>query len=127
MPVAADLYYHTYHEDIYPPVVLIHGAGGNHLYWPSEIRRLAGFHVYALDLPAHGKSGGLAQQSIEAYAGAVIAWLDSIGLHRAIFIGHSMGGAIIQVLALDHPEHVLGLGLIASGAKLRVAPQLLDY
>jgi pimeloyl-ACP methyl ester carboxylesterase len=38
-----------------------------------------------------------------------------------------MGGAIVQVLALNYPEHVLGLGLIASGAKLKVAPQLLDF
>jgi len=62
MPIASDLYYHVYHEDNILPVVLIHGAGGNHLYWPSEIRRLPGFRVFALDLPAHGKSGGRAQQ-----------------------------------------------------------------
>jgi pimeloyl-ACP methyl ester carboxylesterase len=126
MPIAADLYYHAYHEENILPVVLIHGAGGNHLYWPSEIRRLAGFRMYALDLPAHGKSGGRARQSIESYTGTVIAWLEAIGLHNAVFIGHSMGGAIVQTLALNHPQHVLGLGLIASGARLRVAQQLLD-
>jgi pimeloyl-ACP methyl ester carboxylesterase len=126
MPIAADLYYHAYHEENILPVVLIHGAGGNHLYWPSEIRRLAGFRMYALDLPAHGKSGGRARQSIESYTETVIAWLEAIGLHNAVFIGHSMGGAIVQTLALNHPQHVLGLGLIASGARLRVAQQLLD-
>ena len=61
MPVAADLYYHIYEgseEGRRPPVVLIHGAGGTHLHWPSEVRRLPGYRVLALDLPGHGKSGG---------------------------------------------------------------------
>ena len=39
-------------------LVLIHGAGGSHLVWPAELRRLGGVTVYALDLPAHGKSDG---------------------------------------------------------------------
>lgn len=126
MPLADDLYYHLYHEDNILPVVLIHGAGGNRLYWPSEIRRLPDFRVYALDLPAHGKSAGRAQQSISSYTGAVINWLGAIGLHRAVFIGHSMGGAIAQMLALEHPERVLALGLVSTGARLRVSDQLLD-
>jgi len=37
-----------------------------------------------------------------------------------------MGGAIVQMLALDHPEHVLGLGLIATGARLPISEQLLE-
>jgi len=37
-----------------------------------------------------------------------------------------MGSAIAISMALDHGEHVLGLGLIGSGARLRVAPELLE-
>ena len=126
MPIAADIYYHAYQEEEKLPVVLIHGAGGTHMFWPSEVRRLPGFRVYALDLPGHGKSAGRGQQSITAYARSVLDWLAALNLHRAVFIGHSMGGAIVQTLALDHPEHVLGLGLVGSAAKLRVNPQLLE-
>ena len=39
-------------------MVLVHGAGENHLAWPAELRRVDGVTVYALDLPGHGKSGG---------------------------------------------------------------------
>lgn len=129
MPIAADLYYHIYEgreEGQKPPVVLLHGAGGNHLYWPSEIRRLAGYRVYALDLPGHGKSDGCGQQTIGGYAQAVLRWLEAVGLHSAVFVGHSMGSAIALALALDAPAQVLGLGLIGAGARLRVAPHLLE-
>lgn len=126
MPIAASIYYHTYQEGEKLPVVLIHGAGGTHLYWPSEIRRLAGFRVYALDLPGHGKSPGRGQQSISAYAQGIVEWIAALGLHSAVFIGHSMGGAIAQLLALDYPDHVLALGLVGTGARLRVAASILE-
>ncbi len=128
MPFAADLYYHAYHKEQTNklPVVLIHGAGGTHLYWPSEVRRLAGFRVLAPDLPGHGKSAGRGQQSIAAYTQIVLAWLEAAGLHQAVFVGHSMGSAIALTLALEAGEHVLGLGLVGAGAKLPVAPALLE-
>jgi pimeloyl-ACP methyl ester carboxylesterase len=129
MPVAADLYYHVYEgseEGQRPPVVLIHGAGGTHLYWPSEIRRLPGYRVFAPDLPGHGKSTGRGMQSITAYSRVILDWLGAVGVHRAVFVGHSMGSAIAITLALDNAEHVLGLGLIGAGARLRVAPELLE-
>jgi len=129
MPVAADIYYHIYEgseQGQKPPVVLIHGAGGTHLYWPSEVRRLPGNRVLAADLPGHGKSGGRGRQSISAYAWVILEWLAVLGVHRAVFVGHSMGSAIAITLALGHAEHVLGLGLVGAGARLSVAPELLE-
>ncbi len=127
MPVASDLYYFTYQRGEIEtlPVVLIHGAGGSHLYWPSEIRRLPGFRIFAPDLPGHGKSAGRGQQSIESYAQVVVNWLDILGLQRAVFVGHSMGGAIALELALHHFEHVLGLGLISTGARMKIDQEIL--
>ncbi len=129
MPLAADIYYHLYaekEESRRPPVVLIHGAGGTHLYWPPEIRRMPGNRVLALDLPGHGKSIGRGYQSIHSYAQVVLEWLEAVGIHSAVFVGHSMGSAIAITLALDHSTQVMALGLIGGGARLRVAPALLD-
>lgn len=130
MPVSGNLYY-AYHRDTSvekPPLVLIHGAGGIHLSWPSEIRRLHGYSVYAIDLPGHGKSDHCdGQQTIGDYARYVIQWLESIKLRRAVFVGHSMGSAIALALAIHHPEYVVGLGLLGSGARLRVNPELLNF
>lgn len=128
MPYAEELYYYAYHEEDTErlPVVLIHGAGGDHMHWPVELRRLPEYRVYALDLPGHGKSGGHGLQRIGDYCEQVIAWMEAIRLYQAVFVGHSMGGGIALDLTLKHPEHVLGLGLIATGAQLPVHETLLE-
>jgi pimeloyl-ACP methyl ester carboxylesterase len=128
MPIAADIYYHVYQEGEVEKlsVVLIHGAGGNHLHWPSQIRRMAGFYIYALDLPGHGKSGGSGLQSIPGYGRAVIDWLGAVGLQQAVIVGHSMGSAIALWLALERPASILGLGLFGGASRLNVAPELLE-
>jgi pimeloyl-ACP methyl ester carboxylesterase len=129
MPIANGLYYFTYQSRgaSMLPVVLIHGAGGTHQYWPPQVRRLPGCRIFALDLPGHGKSAGdRGCQSISEYTENILDWLEGIGLHRAVFIGHSMGSAIALSLGLDYPERVLGLGLVGAGAQLRVNPTLLQ-
>ena len=107
-----------------PPLVLVHGAGGNMMHWPGELRRLPGHTVYALDLPGHGKSGG-AGRRIDAYADAVRGFAEALGLVRFILAGHSMGGAIAFEFALRDPARLAGLILVGTGAKLRVAPEIL--
>jgi pimeloyl-ACP methyl ester carboxylesterase len=129
VPVAAELYYSLYQETEKNtlPVVLLHGAAGNHLSWAADIRRLKGYRVYALDLPGHAKSESLGgQQTIAGFASNVIEWLAAVGLARAVFVGHSLGGAIALELGLNHPEYVLGLGLVSTGVRLRVDPELLE-
>lgn len=130
MPVTTELYYfaHGTEEQIdnRPPVILLHGAGGIHLSWPPQIRRLAGEKIYAPDLPGHGKSQGSGRQSIDEYADDVIAFMKELKIHAAVMVGHSMGSAVALTLALKHPGKVLGLGLIGSGSKLRVSQTLLE-
>jgi len=108
------------------PVVLIHGAGENHLMWPAGLRRLSDMTVYAIDLPGHGKSSGSGRTTITDYVEWIRTFLDTIDARQAILIGHSMGGAITLLFGLMYPDRAAGLVLMASGAKLRVAPQLLE-
>jgi pimeloyl-ACP methyl ester carboxylesterase len=129
MPISGELYYHYYEGSRLhsrPTIVLIHGAGGTNLFWPSQLRRLPGFRVYAPDLPGHGNSPGSGQQSISAYCKSILNWLDSIQLPNAVFCGHSMGSAIVQTLALDYPDQVLGLVLIGAGSRLLVNPAIIE-
>jgi pimeloyl-ACP methyl ester carboxylesterase len=109
-----------------PPVLLIHGAGGQHVHWPPQVRRLPGVRTIAPDLPGHGRSAGPGHDSIAAYAADLLALMDMLEIDRFVAAGHSMGGGIALQLALDAPGRVAGLALIATGAKLRVAPQILN-
>ena len=109
-----------------PTLVLIHGAGGNHLHWPPELRRLPGATVYALDLPGRGRSDGPSHNAVTDYAKILIGFLDATQTERAVLVGHSMGGAISQMTALTYPQRVAGLVLVGTGARLRVAPAILE-
>jgi len=108
------------------PLVLIHGAGENHLVWPAVLRRMPGAQVYAIDLPGHGKSGGSGRASIAEYAAFLAGLLGGLRIRRAVIAGHSMGGAIAQQFGLTYPARTAALILIATGARLRVAPQILQ-
>jgi len=127
MPYAAQLHYRVHNRQAAGiPLVLVHGAGGTLWHWPPEIRRLAGRPVYALDLPGHGSSSGEGRASIAAYAQAVLDWMESLALPPVALTGHSMGGAIALQAALAAPERLCALGLVGTGARLRVAPQILE-
>lgn len=109
-----------------PAVVLIHGAGGTHQQWLYQVRDLPAAATFAPDLPGHGRSEGPGRSLVAAYGDWLLGFLDGLGLEKAVLAGHSMGGAIALDVALRFPERVAGLGLVATGARLRVAPAILD-
>jgi pyruvate dehydrogenase E2 component (dihydrolipoamide acetyltransferase) len=98
-----------------PTVVLIHGFGGDLDNWLFNVGPLsARAEVVALDLPGHGESAvALPGPTVEALAGLMAAFLDQLAIRRCHLAGHSLGAAIAAQLALDHPDRVAGLVLIA--------------
>lgn len=100
-------------------VVLLHGASANAADPMAELgRRLAaaGFRVVSLDRPGFGWSDRLAGADMatpKAQAAAIAEALRDLGVGPALIVGHSWGGALAAALALDHPERVAGLVLLA--------------
>ncbi|TKJ28664.1 MAG: alpha/beta hydrolase [Chloroflexi bacterium B3_Chlor] len=113
-------------SDAESSTVFIHGAGGTHRHWGHQIAGLSGTNLYAPDLPGHGRSGGQARTSVTSYAEFLSNLLEALGSTRATLVGHSMGGAIAQDLALNHASQVDRLILVGTGAKLRVLPTILE-
>lgn len=109
-----------------PPLLLLHGAGANHLIWPPQLRHLPHTEVYALDLPGHGASPGPGCSSISAYTEVVRDFVDALELPWFVLAGHSMGGAIALDFAIAYGYRLAGVALVATGAQLRVSPALLD-
>ncbi|MGB8645831.1 MAG: alpha/beta hydrolase [Anaerolineae bacterium] len=109
------------------PVVFVHGSGGSHLVWNGQLAALAErARVYGVDLPGHGRSALPGRDSVREYAEVVCGFLDALALPQAVIVGHSLGGAITLTMGLEHPDRVLGLGLVGTGARLRVLPAFME-
>jgi len=109
-----------------PPLVLVHGAGGDRYHWPHQVRRLAGTEIYALDLPGHGRSFGPGRRTIAAYSQVLKTFAEALALPPFILAGHSMGGAIALDFALRYGDALAGLVLVGAGARLRVNAVILE-
>ena len=111
------------------PVILVHGAAGGTHVWFHQLGTLARTRrVVAPDLPAHGCSKQRPSEpvTISLYATMVCELADNLGITQALFVGHSMGGAVALQAALDRPELVAGLVIGACGPRLPVSPVVFD-
>ena len=101
-----------------PVVVLIHGLGGRADDWNNLAPYLAraGYRVYLPDLPGYGRSEQPVDfsYSIPDQAATVVAFFDALGLKQVDLGGWSMGGWIVQRVAIAHPERVRRLILFDS-------------
>ncbi len=99
------------------PIVLVHGAGCNLEDMGLALgERLAGRHrVILVDRAGLGWSERKGRRgSSPAYQAAMLRdVLDRLGAARAVIVGHSWGGALAAAFALDHPQRVAGLVLLA--------------
>ncbi len=102
-----------------PVVLLLHGLGTSLATWRRNIQPLAeaGFTVLAPDLPGHGDSDKPETLSYDPTAGAALidAFLTSLGVDRSTVVGNSAGGLVVALFALNHPQKIDRLVLVASG------------
>ena len=100
-------------------VLLVSGLGGTASFWNPTIPALAGAHrVTRFDARGIAASTrGTAACDIDRLARDCLAVMDAVGTERAIFVGHSTGGAIGQALARIAPERLSALVLSATWLK----------
>jgi pimeloyl-ACP methyl ester carboxylesterase len=70
-------------------------------------------------------SEGSGFKDIAGYKGFIEEFADALCFNDLILVGHSMGGGVAMVFALDHPEKVRACVLAGAGARLRVAGETL--
>jgi pimeloyl-ACP methyl ester carboxylesterase len=104
-----------------PAILLIHGAGSSMVSWENGLcERLAagGRLVVRYDVRGAGRSvepGAAASAfTLPDLVADAAGLLDALGLRRAHVLGMSLGGAIAQLLALDHPDRVASLILVSA-------------
>jgi pimeloyl-ACP methyl ester carboxylesterase len=106
-------------------ILFVHGSPGSwegwaHFLLNSDLQK--NFQLFAIDRPGYGGSEkGITEPSLQVQADSILEVLEFNQSHLpAILVGHSFGGPVVAKAAMDHPEKVAGLVLVASS----VAPEL---
>jgi pimeloyl-ACP methyl ester carboxylesterase len=102
-------------------LIFVHGAGNTGLVWHYQTEYFADSE--AINLPGHPE--GKACTSIDDYADWLHQYVRGKGHSQLVIAGHSMGGAVAQVYALNYLQSIKALILIGTGARLRVRPDFL--
>jgi len=113
------------------PLVLVHGIGGLSINYASNIEALAGhFHVYAVDIPGHGRSEKPdIDYAIESSVPFIAAFIREVCGEPAALVGMSAGGLMCTLTAAAHPDLVTHLVLVSSaglGPDVNVALRLMS-
>lgn len=92
------------------PIVMVPGMEGSKEFWEPQIERMSdSYRVVACGLVKRKPS---LSSSVADYAAEVLATMDSLGIDKAVMLGESMGGMVVQEIVTAHPERVLGLVLV---------------
>lgn len=105
------------------PVVLVHGLGDDHRAWRRVVAPLM-LHrrVILYDFRGHGGSAlGAADGTLAQLGADLVELLDAIAVERAVVAGFSLGGTIAMRAALDHPERIAALALVATSSRINRA------
>lgn len=106
-----------------PSIVFVHGAGSDATVWNGQAAFLEGKYIsYRIELPGHGGSTGSGEDDISAYTQWTRKVIKGVLNSRPyIFVGHSMGSAVAQELAVEPEGAMQGVVLVGAGARLGVA------
>ncbi|HTZ79900.1 MAG TPA: alpha/beta fold hydrolase [Stellaceae bacterium] len=101
------------------PVVFVTGLSGYAAYWREQIPAFAKeFEVVVHDHRGVGQSDhSQISYTVERLAADVIGLMDALGIKKAHVVGHSTGGAIAQILAIEHPHRLASIVISASWTK----------
>ncbi|PLP61401.1 alpha/beta hydrolase [Mesorhizobium loti] len=101
-----------------PPIVFLHGLGAQLHHFTAPLFKVfgPGYRLIALDRPgsgyssrARGSTGRLPEQ-----ADIICTFMEKLGLEKPVIVGHSLGGSVALAIAVEHPEAISGLVLLAA-------------
>ncbi|GAA2051454.1 hypothetical protein GCM10009839_68020 [Catenulispora yoronensis] len=108
-----------------PVVVAAHGITANGLAWAPLAEAVPEIDLVAPDLRGRGRSRGVGgPYSMAAHADDLVRTLDHLGIEQATLLGHSMGGWVVAVAAVRHPDRFGGVVLVDGGLGFPLPPDV---
>lgn len=116
----------VHHAGAGPRVLAVHGWLDNAASFDALAAELPELEMVALDLAGHGRSDhrplGAWYHYVD-YLGELVEVLDQLDWQRSLWLGHSLGGALLALLAAAHPERVERLLMIEAAGPLGGLPE----
>jgi pimeloyl-ACP methyl ester carboxylesterase len=110
------------------PIVLVHGLLANGLLWAQVAPKLAReFRVIVPDWPLGAHTTPLrpvADRTPPGFAALIAGFLEALDLEDVALVGNDTGGALCQLVAVDHPQRLGGLVLTPCDAYENFLPPL---
>lgn len=102
------------------PLVFLHCWTGNKNFYFNQVQEFSkDYKCVTLDFPGHGESGEIAgEHSVERFGEMTLELLERLGIKKAVFAGHSLGGMVALYLALHYPDKVEALVLLDTTSHL---------
>lgn len=105
-----------------PAILFLHGGipgvtpycGGTHIWGDTPARFAGNRHVVVPDLPGSGGTVAAAQPTMASLTRHLLTLLSALNIPRVDVVGHDLGGLIGVALALEHPDKVTSLTVVAS-------------
>lgn len=125
-----DIYFET-HGDEGEPLVFVHGYTGDVSDWRHQIAEFEQSHrILVVDNRGHGRSQSPRERetyNVLQMASDLESVIGEVGFDRFHLVGHSMGGAISQEIALKSPGRLMSLTIEDSGHSFEMNPTVLQY
>ena len=111
------------------PVIFLHGITDSWRSFELVLPELpANMHAFAISQRGHGDSERPERgYTMTDFSNDLAAFISELKLGKAIVVGHSMSGMIVQQFAIDHPEMVKGIVIIDSAPSFRNTPGMPEF
>lgn len=111
-----------------PLVIFVHGSPGsldNFIHFLADSVLLSVSHMITVDRPGFGSSNfGWAEPSLKKQSAILKPLIDKAGdQHTVILVGHSLGGPVIARMAMDFPEKIKGIIMVAPSIDPELEPK----
>ncbi len=110
-----------------PALVCVHGSADNHHVYDRLLDAMPDRERYAINLPGRAGTEGPALENVAEMEAFLSRFIEAEVQGDYLLVGHSLGGGVAIEHALASPsERLKGIVLLATGARLRVHPMILQ-